>query len=629
MKALIAIPVLILVLAPALGAREYSPRVLSPKVADGYSLATFGRFERWRDLDPAGKAWEVFLYLTDPRTGLYPMGAGAYEGKDLLYEYALVRDPVKLMNVYPQAYCDVLGPVFAAILEGIGVGPARTVNIPGWGHVVAEVSWGGRWHYLDLDVRAAFRRPDGSLASVEEAREDPSLWSGPAGPRFFPMDDLRSTREAYLRSPPQYRYGVAPVGHTMDYVLRRGETFTRWWRPQGDRWSHHLSYDRDLRAVLEREPRGPKSKHPQFTVHSRGNGLFVYRPRLDRRLDFEDGAWDSGNVTPADEGLALVASGEGFAVFEVRSPYAIVPLVGNPETEEDDREASMVRIEGEGVDLSASLDGGLTWKPVALRDGSADLTRLVARTYGYLLRIALRGEAGKPLLRSLEVRTWVQVHPAFLPALGKGRNRMRYVTADHHGLPTRVVEIRPDAGDPADLLKHLVARPADYDPARKTERIRGECVARVAAPPGTRIAWLSAGGSFRMRMGDDGPSTRCSIEWAAEEPRDFRAAWRSAVPAGQSHWHASADVEVRLERPARQVFVRYSGDPALNGIRLYAHCIDDRPPPPAPVVIVHRWREEGVLRSREVTLRGPGEYEVECAVEPEDESIEISVPSGE
>jgi len=125
------------------GAREYSPRVLSPHVADTYSLKTFGAFERWRDLEGDAKVWEVFLYLTDPRTGLYPLGAGAFEGKDRLYEYSLVRDPVKMMNVYCQAYCDVLGPVAAGILEGMGIGPARTVNIPAWGHVAAEVNSGG------------------------------------------------------------------------------------------------------------------------------------------------------------------------------------------------------------------------------------------------------------------------------------------------------------------------------------------------------------------------------------------------------------------------------------------------------------------------------------------------------
>jgi magnesium chelatase family protein len=76
---------------------------------------------------------------------------------------------------------------------------------------------------------------------VEEARSDPGLWKGPSGPRFFPNNGLASARDAYLREPPQYRYGVAQGGHTMDWVLRRGESFTRWWKPQGDRWSHHPS----------------------------------------------------------------------------------------------------------------------------------------------------------------------------------------------------------------------------------------------------------------------------------------------------------------------------------------------------------------------------------------------------
>ena len=30
----------------------------------------------------------------------------------------------------------------------------------------------------------------------------------------------------------------------MDYVLRRGATFTRWWTPQGGRWNHQPAYDK-------------------------------------------------------------------------------------------------------------------------------------------------------------------------------------------------------------------------------------------------------------------------------------------------------------------------------------------------------------------------------------------------
>src|SRR3989442_11428936 len=52
-------------------AAVYSPRVLSPHVADTYSMKTFAQFHRWRDLSGDAKVNEVFKYLVDPRTGVY------------------------------------------------------------------------------------------------------------------------------------------------------------------------------------------------------------------------------------------------------------------------------------------------------------------------------------------------------------------------------------------------------------------------------------------------------------------------------------------------------------------------------------------------------------------------------
>src|SRR5262249_47408234 len=225
---------------PAVG-REYSPRVLSPHVADAYSMKTFARFPRWRDLRGDRRAWEVYRYLADARTGLFPLGKEVFEGRDVLPEYRVVRDPVKLINVYGYGFCGILGPVMAGVCQDAGVGRGRTLIIPGWHHVAAETFYDGGWHYLDLDVRAAFRRPDGTLASVADALRDPSLWKG-QGPLFFPLDPLEQVRRAYLQAPVRHYYDYHAGGHTMDYVLRQGETFTRWWRPQGGRWNHDDSY---------------------------------------------------------------------------------------------------------------------------------------------------------------------------------------------------------------------------------------------------------------------------------------------------------------------------------------------------------------------------------------------------
>jgi hypothetical protein len=624
------IPSLALLTAVPAETREYAPRILSPHNADAYSMRTFADYANWKDLEGDDKVLAIYEYLGDKRTGLYPMGAGAWEGNDEMYEYGYIRDPVKMINVYPVGYCDMLGPTLAGIFEDMGVGEARTVNLPGLHHVFTEVRIGKRWAYVDLDLRGIFLRDDGTLASTEDARSDPSLWDRPTGPLFFPMNNLASLRKSYAKSPVRYRYGVQMGGATMDYVLRRGETFTRWWKPQGDRWHHHASYHERLRSVLERDPKGPKCKHGSaYTVHTRGNGRFVYRPDLTSSSpDYLDGVYSDSNVKPGPEGLTLAEAGSGYAVFEVRTPYVIVPQVEEYETTDDDRNASVVEIDAEGARLEVSVDNGITWSAVPCASGRADLTAYASGRYGYLLKLALHGEPGGAVVRSLGITTWVQVHPASLPSLRRGENSLRYVTGDHYGLQSRVIEIRPDGSDPSDLLKHLVEPPADYDPKRKTQRIRGPFVARVKAPPRTRIAWFSAGGNFCTHQGEAATRTDNSMAWAAGKPEGFQEFYSSGIPGDQSHWHTNADVEVRLEEPAREVFIRYVGDPAVNNIRIYAHCIEEQTRPGTDVIITHVWTEGGQARRRQVQLEGPGTYNIVCEEEPTDESLELAVPGG-
>ena len=86
-RAAFTLPGLALFFAWPVGAAEYAPRVLSPHNADAYSMKTFARFHRWKDLTGDAKVYEVYKYLADKRTGLFPMGAGAWEGRDVLYDY--------------------------------------------------------------------------------------------------------------------------------------------------------------------------------------------------------------------------------------------------------------------------------------------------------------------------------------------------------------------------------------------------------------------------------------------------------------------------------------------------------------------------------------------------------------
>ncbi len=620
----------LLLAAGAAQAREYAPRVVSPHRADAYSMRTFRAFPRWRDLEGDALAWEVYKYLVDTRSGVFHVNE-VLEGHDALSEYRVVRDPVKIVNVYGYGFCGLFGPVMEGVWKDMGAGRARTLALPAWSHVTSEVFYDGGWHYVDLDVRAVFRRPDGTLASMADARRDASLWNG-RGPLFFPNDPLEKTRRVYLKTPVQHYYGFNQSGHTMDYVLRQGETFTRWWTPQGGRWHHRAEWNRLdwLRRLIEQDPRGPKPNHRHFTIHNYGNGRFVYRPDLtDRSTDFRDGAWDARNVRPAAGGLTLAEAGEGFAVFEVRSPYVIVPVVGDLDTTDDDREASVVRIDGRSLSLALSLDGGRTWRDLAAHalPAALDLTPHVAGTYGYLLKVTLRGRPDEAVLRSLGITTWVQVAPAALPVLRRGTNRMAYRTGDHYGLKTRLVEVRSDASRPEELLKYLAEPPADYDPSRKTARMRGPVVVKVAAPPGTKIAWFCAQGSFRTHQGEAARHTHNTMAWAADEPEDFREIYRADMPTDVQHWHTNACREVRLDRPAARIFVRYVGDPALNNVHIYAHCLDDGRPSARPVRITHTWREGNDRKRHTATLKEPGPYDIAVRGEPVCESLEVAVPS--
>ncbi len=428
-----------------------------------------------------------------------------------------------------------------------------------------------------------------------------------------------------------------PVGqngrgsHGKDYVLRQGETFTRWWTPQGGRWNHRLEWNREawLRQLIEQPPRGPKPNHRDFTIHNHGNGRFIYRPDLsDRSSDFADGAYDARNVRPVAAGLTLKDPGEGYAIFEVRSPYVIVPKVGPLDTLAGDREAAQVELAASGASLELSLDNGLTWRD--LRAPSAaplDLTPHVAGRYGYLLKIVLRGQPGEALVRALAMTTWVQVAPASLPVLARGMNHMEYRTGDHYGLKTRVLEICSEADKPKETLKYLAGPPADYDPARKTNRIHGPAVVKLLAPPGTKIAWLTAAGAFSTYQGEAARNTGNTISYAVDKPEAFHEIYRADVPADTAHWHTNAHREIRLDRPAERVYVRYVGDPSLNNFHLYAHCLDDGRASARPVTITHRWRQPDGPKSRTVTLTQPGAYEVPVDGEPVCESIEIAVPS--
>jgi hypothetical protein len=117
------------------------------------------------------------------------------------------------------------------------------------------------------------------------------------------------------------------------------------------------------------------------------------------------------------------------------------------------------------------------------------------------------------------------------------------------------------------------------------------------------------------------------MAYAAEEPAQFTDFYQAEVPAGQSHWHYNADRTVKLDVAARRLFLRYTGDPAVNNLRIYTHSVDDERPVASPVVITHQWIEAGELKTFSVTRDRPGAYVVITAGEPMNVFVELAIPS--
>jgi hypothetical protein len=552
----------------------------------------------------------------------------------------MIRDPIKMLNVYGYGFCGAFGPTTAGLFEGLGFKQARSVGIPGCNHNVTEVWYDGAWHYFDTDLRGViFRRDAETIASVEDVRAQPDLWTNPSRKLtpFFPDDPpgLEIYARTFREKPPGYSYRWFMSGSTMDYRLRKGESLTRWWRPQGGRWSHQEedAGKEFFRKLIFKPPYGAKTNHPNFTIWTHGNGLFEYRPALRKgSSDFEDGVFDYSNVELSARGLTLARDGEGEAVFEVLSPYVIVPLVGDLDDRSDDREASVITFESEGnIVASISLDFGRSFREVktVTRGGTTtlDLTPYLRERYQYLIKFTLTGTREEALLSSLGIKTWVQVAPISLPRLKKGVNQLEYRISDQYGFSSTPWMQIPNMGDREEMSRYWITPPADYDPERSQQRLTGPMELAFHAPPGRKIKWMSLGGFFRSHRAEEAVRTANEIWYAVGETGEWKRVYRAAVPEWQSHWHYAYDKEVMLDKPVEMIRVRYVGDPGVNGARVNIHSIKPSETNDDAVTVTHSFKLDGKTVMRKFTFDKPQHYTIDCPSEPEDVFIKLEVPS--
>jgi hypothetical protein len=627
----------VLLAATAARAQVWCPRITSEHNADTTDLARFRSFHAWKDKSGNDLAIAIWQYLCDYETGLYHFYE-VLDGPDPFVEYATMREPLKMLNVYNMGYCGIFGPTVEGIYCGCGFQAGRSFGLPGWSHCATEIYYDQAWHYFDVDVRGALVKPDGIIASLQEAKGGKQLWLDSIGrvKPFFPHhstpEQAAQVADIYAKSGIDYQYRWFQGSHTADYFLRPGETFTRWWQPQGGRWNHQPSYNKEdwVRKLLLTPPVGMKPNHREFTRWNHGNGLFHYAPNLKApSKDFGAGVQSASGLAPGKDGLELAAE-TGEAVFPVFTPFVIVAKVNDLDNADDDAEASVLSVDAAApLKIELSLDGGLSWKEAgAPGPGAAalDLTRWVKGTYGYLVKVSAAGRKGALAVRSLGLDTWVQVAPISLPRLKKGTNHLRYETGDRYGGDTRPVLVLPNVGDPEDLKKYVDRMPGNYDAKRHLARIQGDVVIRMAAPPGTKISWFSAGGTFNTHQEAAAKNTDNRIAYAVGKPEQFTEIYKADVPTWVNHWRYNYDTDVRLQAPAEVVYVRYTGKPGVSVVRACLHVLPNSAQDPR-VKITHGYRIGDKQIDRTVSLPAPEDYTVDCDGDVENVFVRIAKPS--
>ncbi|MDZ4687194.1 MAG: hypothetical protein SH850_19120 [Planctomycetaceae bacterium] len=588
-----------------LHAAVYAPRVTVAGEADPYSIETWAQDAAWKELSDAEFAGRLFALLTDERRGLTVTEQSPREVVDPVPEFAAVADPVKLRHVYGYGSARVIAGSVAAAWQASGRGRGRLVERVETREWWTELESGGRWWVFNVPGREAFQPPNGG---------------------FVTLEDVQLVRDQKPVTHRRHEF-PAPTGHTLDQILRRGERFTRYFQPQGKRWrlSAEEAKDAKLRKLLESEPVGPKAigetKRPLFA-----NGVIVYEPNLKTDpADYADGVLAAGNVAITEQGLSVVKDGEGYAIFEVASPYVIVPELGKLEDAKDDKDASVVEIDALGATLSFSPDEGATWITLETKEYPArvDLTANVAGLYGYLLRVDLKGKPSESVLKSLKITTWVQLAAGALPAVQTGANRFASRTGDAFGERTRAVVVTANTADENSFLRPVIRPPQEFKPGDKTGRVIGPFTLRLGTPYAAKIAWFSVGGTFANDPAS--PATASArIGYATGQPVGFTSLELPTL--SQSHGGANyhLDRRVRLDPPANTVYLAMEGQPALNGLRLTAHVIEDRPREVSPMVITHRWTEAGAMKDHVFTTAdSTAEYAFDAGAEVVNESVEM------
>ncbi|HTL53003.1 MAG TPA: hypothetical protein VL860_10540 [Planctomycetota bacterium] len=608
-----------------------SPRLIVAGQPDVSSLAALVAGPPFAGLTGEARAIAVWKFLCE-RLYHYCAPAETEYGRNYIY------DPVTLLNSFGFTICGVTANTLGLLFQAAGF-PARIAFISG--HEGCEVFYAGRWHYFDSDLQAFHRRhpPEQHIiASREDCFRDPTLVSqqkNPSDPYYIP-DRKPETVAKLFEATPRYEFVIGEGAHSMDFVLRPGESMERFYGPgrpdDGDepigRWICFDSYLKTWKQFpKEPGPGGPQDRFGQGRSYA--NGVWRYALDFQRaagQAAVKDGC--SKNVHAGKTGLVVSGSRSqaetGTVVIPFACPYPFAgipdPTLAEPPVEGVLVEMIFRRKTGkEQIALRIRRDESQPWRDLGMRStGSdpdyveyeADLTAELAGHFQFELAIDLIVPAGGAVtLETFDFTGWFVCAPESLPVLQKGNNDLSFKSGDERGLLSQATRryIRFDAQDaPAALKRHsgtlMQGRLAPGTPEliTPTGNEPYRLILPLAAPDGRAIHWLYLLAHVQARLPgaiDDG-GVRMEVAATADGP--WTLVEHFPLEEHPHRWHFTVDRTVDLAAvlgaPQERCFVRLTTRAGLLGLRWRLHHCAVGGEAVTPLQVSVAWFEKDTLR---------------------------------
>ncbi len=376
---------------------------------------------------------------------------------------ASVRDPLKVLNVYGAAGCDIQADVFCTLADAAGLGARRLA--PGFAHGSNEIKWGGKWHWMDVWLPCYLLNEKGEIYSYDELMADRSLVDkavadGRISPNwmFNPGPDIRTVKKARKHRAAPPGSGVKKCKYVEDLALRPGESCTwlwdhvgKWYWP-GEKYAcpaFKFPADKNCKQAfpywqpyVKKIRGGPHPGGPHVYYRYYGNAIFEHRVPLTKA---GLAAWGAklNNIIFTDAGPGPAGGKAGWITLAFRVPYVIA----------DTEIAGEVELgKKEGVLFEYSLDAGKSWKGGRMIEQSAPFekfsigkpnskqypTGATSGQYGFLLRVGLSGGS---TLKALKVTNTTMLNFYSRPQLEVGKNNVTVTAKDDKALKATPLEI--------------------------------------------------------------------------------------------------------------------------------------------------------------------------------------------